>query len=448
MNSSSTATRKPRAARIPMYKQIEADLREKVREGVWTPGAMLPSRKTLADQYQVDLRTLQSAIVHLLADGTLRADRRRGTFVAQASGAVQDRPANLAGLEPAPAHLPGPYNGEVAARQPFAGPRPRDYGGSVQQPSRFRRARTDTLLGIFAVSWPSDSEFQSIPNAHADWATMVVNSVEQVISDAGGASLFLKRHYNEEDIHIPITEGVARLLDGGARAIAFVNVVAVPGDIDEIAACIERERVPGVMLTWQEIIGTVPHVINDDVNGGYQASNHLLAAGYVPRIVIDPYQRHWSRQRILGAVEGVIHAGLPADLLQVNPNSGLPDGVSVAPHDRDEDAAYDLARKAFDGGLPGGTGIIATNDDAALGVIKAAREAGLVMGRDYGLVGFDDTLRASSASLTSLRPSFDEMGAEVGHMLLRALSGQKIPHQVRLAPRLLARSSTHQGGAW
>ena len=66
---------------VPLYRVIEQDLRERVQTGKWTPGAMLPSRKSLAKEYGVDMRTIQRAISDLLADGTLQAHGGRGTFV-------------------------------------------------------------------------------------------------------------------------------------------------------------------------------------------------------------------------------------------------------------------------------------------------------------------------------------------------------------------------------
>jgi len=57
-------------------------MRDRVREGRWAAGMMIPSRKSLAQEYGVDLRTVQRAIAALLTDGTLTAHGGRGTFVA------------------------------------------------------------------------------------------------------------------------------------------------------------------------------------------------------------------------------------------------------------------------------------------------------------------------------------------------------------------------------
>jgi len=67
---------------LPVYRRIEQDIRSKIRDGVWIVGAMIPSRRELARQYQVEVKTIQRAIGLLLDDGVLRAEAGRGTFVA------------------------------------------------------------------------------------------------------------------------------------------------------------------------------------------------------------------------------------------------------------------------------------------------------------------------------------------------------------------------------
>ena len=62
-------------------------MRRKIVEGEWSAGIMVPSRKSLAKSYGVDLRTVQRAIAALLEDGTLKAESGRGTFVPNSNNA-------------------------------------------------------------------------------------------------------------------------------------------------------------------------------------------------------------------------------------------------------------------------------------------------------------------------------------------------------------------------
>ena len=80
----------------PLYRVIEQDLRSRIQKGKWPAGAMLPSRKSLAKEYGVDMRTIQRAISDLLADGTLQAHGGRGTFVPVQDNGDSDDPTRVA----------------------------------------------------------------------------------------------------------------------------------------------------------------------------------------------------------------------------------------------------------------------------------------------------------------------------------------------------------------
>ena len=51
----------------PVYRKIEADLRQQIHDGVWRQGVALPSRRELAGRYSVETSTIQKAIRALLA---------------------------------------------------------------------------------------------------------------------------------------------------------------------------------------------------------------------------------------------------------------------------------------------------------------------------------------------------------------------------------------------
>jgi len=69
------------ARQEPLYRQIEAQLREAISNGAYPPGSRLPSEPELCDQYGVSRITVRHAIRNLLAEGLIVLDRGRGTFV-------------------------------------------------------------------------------------------------------------------------------------------------------------------------------------------------------------------------------------------------------------------------------------------------------------------------------------------------------------------------------
>ena len=91
------------------------------------------------------------------------------------------------------------------------------------------------------------------------------------------------------------------------------------------------------------------------------------------------------------------------------------------------------------------TAVVALTDLMAIGVINAATDAGVTVGQDLAVVGFDDAPIAGylRPSLTSLRQPIAEVGEWVVTMLTDLVRGETpSPAQMLLKPRLIVRDST------
>jgi LacI family transcriptional regulator len=91
------------------------------------------------------------------------------------------------------------------------------------------------------------------------------------------------------------------------------------------------------------------------------------------------------------------------------------------------------------------TAIFAFNDNAAVGVLKVARELGLRVPEDLSVVGFDDSEQAAivTPALTTVRQPLAEMGRMAVSLLMRLLENQRVEGlKVELATRLVVRAST------
>ncbi|MCU1479525.1 MAG: LacI family transcriptional regulator [Subtercola sp.] len=89
------------------------------------------------------------------------------------------------------------------------------------------------------------------------------------------------------------------------------------------------------------------------------------------------------------------------------------------------------------------TAIFSSNDQMALGLIHAIREAGLDVPRDVSIVGFDDIPESAHfwPPLTTVRQDFAELGRRAIALLLGTLDDQ-IAGQPGLVPDLIVRGST------
>jgi DNA-binding LacI/PurR family transcriptional regulator len=92
------------------------------------------------------------------------------------------------------------------------------------------------------------------------------------------------------------------------------------------------------------------------------------------------------------------------------------------------------------------TAVFCFNDIAAIGAMRALRDAGLRVPEDVSVVGFDDILSAAYAtpSLTTVRQPLSEMGKRGAQILLERIADREkeFPAEVVMSPELVVREST------
>ncbi len=167
--------------------------------------------------------------------------------------------------------------------------------------------------------------------------------------------------------------------------------------------------------------------------GGLAATRHLVDLGHKKIAVIGgPVDLLCSRARIDGYRAALETAGIfLADSLVVRGDFTVVGGY--------EGARALLARPDRP------TAIFAGSDLQALGVFKAAHEAGLKVPEDLSVVGFDDLpiARWSSPALTTVRQPLAEMAAVAVRILLEVgEGGDPTDRRVELATDLVVREST------
>jgi LacI family transcriptional regulator len=167
--------------------------------------------------------------------------------------------------------------------------------------------------------------------------------------------------------------------------------------------------------------------------GGLAATKHLVDLGHERiAIITGPTELLCSRARLDGYRAALERAGLSVD------------DRLVRPGDFRVKAGYEQAKVLLTlNKRP--TAIFAGNDLSALGVLRAAREAGFRVPEDLSVVGFDDIPLAewSTPSLTTVRQPLTEMAAVAVRILVEtAASGGSLKRRVELATDLVVREST------
>src|SRR5258707_6196353 len=93
----------------------------------------------------------------------------------------------------------------------------------------------------------------------------------------------------------------------------------------------------------------------------------------------------------------------------------------------------------------GVTGIICASDPMALGAIRAARRAGLLVPDDISVVGYDDSafMNCTDPPLTTVRQPIEAIGRAAVAMLSSQIEGAEVSaEELFFEPEMVARGST------
>lgn len=177
---------------------------------------------------------------------------------------------------------------------------------------------------------------------------------------------------------------------------------------------LERLGVPVVLINSHSRQGGLyTFAVNvDNQHGGCLATEHLIQLGH-RRIayLTGPADHSDDMDRLAGYRQALSDAGIPFDPALVVVGTGRADG----------------GERAFPAlmALPSPpTAAFCYNDVTAIGLIHAARQAGLSVPRDLAVVGFDDIPFALyiSPSLTTIAQPKPEMGRSAVEMMMTLLS--------------------------
>jgi LacI family transcriptional regulator len=180
-------------------------------------------------------------------------------------------------------------------------------------------------------------------------------------------------------------------------------------------------------------------VVNMDNRwGGYAATKHLLDQGRQQIGLITGPLTWWSaQQRRVGWQDALGEAGKGiADSLQV-------EGTWSA-------ASGERGLKRLLEQHPGVDAVFASNDQMALGTLKAAREMGLRVPEDLAVIGFDDVPEAAfySPPLSTVRQDLNELGRGAVRELGRLIEARQQevediePETIQYQPELIVRQSS------
>ena len=173
-------------------------------------------------------------------------------------------------------------------------------------------------------------------------------------------------------------------------------------------------------------------VFNDEVKGGFLATEYLIKKGHKRIALIDGFL---YKSPAKGRLEGYKKA--------LNKYRISLDELLVSVGDINIEDGYERTKQMLEKKLDF-TAIFAYNDMMAFGSMQAIKEKGLRIPEDIGLVGYDDISFSSlmSPSLTTIRLNKQELGIESVKLLLSRINGnRKKAKKIMLDVELIVRKT-------
>jgi DNA-binding LacI/PurR family transcriptional regulator len=211
---------------------------------------------------------------------------------------------------------------------------------------------------------------------------------------------------------------------------------------DPAMAAARARNVPLVLVDDTPDPGEIA-VLVDDAGGAAAVARHLVDLGH-RRFAVVTFEL--ARARRSGLADEARQAGITFSGTRIRLD-GYRQALVAAGFDWDEVPVWECSHNGRQPGREAGaallerrprpTAIVALSDELAIGVLDAARDAGLDVPRDLSVVGFDDIPGAawSRPALTTVRQPLFEKGEIAGRLLTEGGAGRHVILPVELVVR-------------
>ena len=291
-----------------------------------------------------------------------------------------------------------------------------------------------------------------------------VERVRKMAQELGYRSSALARAFRDrksysvglavEDLTNPFWTGVAIGAEKEAEAQGYLLVVSnTGGNADRerrVVQMLQERRVDGLIVSPLTVTDgvllelksdglpfvqidrsikgeDVPCVRTDHVQGSALAVDHLAQKGRTEIAYVGgPTEIQTFEYRLEGFRKALGRHGLK------------PAAVRLIPAQAQD--AHRAVKELFSS-KPRPTALYAANIWITLGALRAVRDLGLAIPGDLEIVGFDDIAVADLLPypVTTVWQDVEAIGRESFRLLLRVMTGQKVPREVLIPPRLIVR---------
>lgn len=277
--------------------------------------------------------------------------------------------------------------------------------------SNLRRGRSD-IVGII------------VPRINRGFFSSVIGGAEQVLNEAGLSVLICQTHER---------------FDAEVRALKTLRTNRVCGVLLSHAiessdgshvAEILGDQIP--LVQFDRVFSGLPgaKVVNDNFNGAYTATRHLIDQGYRH---IGTLAGYMSSEAYVQRLEGFRAALADAGMV---PAAEFPD--TIVP-----ETGHEAALKALEAGCDA---LYSAGDFSALGAIQALKEQGCRIPEDFGIVGTAN--ESFTALMTPTLSSLALKASEIGRAAARAFLDGAPAGETVIPMELIIRQSSNKKQIW
>ena len=216
----------------------------------------------------------------------------------------------------------------------------------------------------------------------------------------------------------------ARALDFLSRSWHLSGLILTGMFQDDFFTCTQRLGIPYVLIDSYIDQPDVYNIGLEDEKGGYMATRHLLEKGHRVIAFASPSVRPGGvvEKRLQGYQRALAEFGVNYD-----PSLVFTQEISVEEGRR---LGVTLSEKKHI------TGIFASADILAAGIMAGLRERGVRVPEDKSIVGFDDNYlcQLTNPTLTTIHQDAEQKGILATDMILAQLRGEEIPQRSVILP--------------
>ncbi len=181
-----------------------------------------------------------------------------------------------------------------------------------------------------------------------------------------------------------------------------------------------EKSIPLVVLNREIQAAPITNILSDDQKGAYKAVEHLIQRGHKKIAIIEGKKGFKSTQeRKEGFLQALIRYNIPMNK----------DFIVEGKYDLE--SGYRAMQQILNlSSIP--TAVFCSNDDMAVGAMKAIAERGLKIPENISLMGFDDNVFSSflSPALTTVKRPIEEISKEGAKKLLELIGGKQIEREI------------------